>query len=89
MSSGISGVQAKIKEKSPLALYTHCYCHCLSLSIAASCKVQEVKNIIGVINEGFLFLEHSRKRQRRFELTVSMYLPESAYTKLQGLCKTL
>ncbi len=70
MSSGISGVQAKIKEKSPLALYTHCYCHCLSLSIDASCKVQEVRNVIGVINECFLFLEHSPKRQRMFELTV-------------------
>ena len=39
MSSGKEGVQAKIKETSPLALYTHCYAHCLNLSIAATCKL--------------------------------------------------
>ena len=39
MSSNRAGVQAKIKEVSPRALYTHCYSHCLNLSIAASCKV--------------------------------------------------
>ena len=88
ISSGIGGVQAKIKAKSPLARYTHCYCHCLSLSIADCCKVQEVKYVLGVINECLFFLEHSPKRQCMFELTVSMYLPESAHTKLQELCKT-
>ena len=40
MSSGKEGVQAKIKEISPLALFTHCYAHCLNLSIAASCKLK-------------------------------------------------
>ena len=49
MSSDKAGVQAKIKEVSPMALYTQCYSHCLNLSIAASCQVQEVKNLIGVI----------------------------------------
>ena len=56
MSSSIAGVQAKIKEKSPLALYTHCFSHCLNLSIAASCKVQEVRNLVALINEVYLFL---------------------------------
>ena len=32
MSSNRAGVQAKIKEFAPLALYTHCYSHCLNLS---------------------------------------------------------
>ena len=49
------GVQAKIKEISPLAIYTHCYSHCLNLSVAASCKVQEVRNLISLINESYLF----------------------------------
>ena len=49
MSSDKEGVQAKIKEVSPMALYTHCYSHCLNLFIAASCEVQEVKNLIGVM----------------------------------------
>ena len=59
MSSGKEGVQAKIKEISPLALFTHCYAHCLNLSIATSCKLSEVRNLIGQINEAYLFLNNS------------------------------
>ena len=54
MSSNRAGVQAKIKEFAPLALYTHCYSHCLNLSLASACKLQEVSNLIGVINETYL-----------------------------------
>ncbi len=88
MSSEKAGVQAKIKEISPLALYTHCYAHTLNLSIAASCKVQEVRNLIDTINESYLFLNHSPKRQRFFERALNEYLPACRHSKLPGLCKT-
>ena len=88
MSSGKEGVQAKIKEVSPLALYTHCYAHCLNLSIATTCKLSEVRNLIGLINEAHLFLNNSPKRQQLFELTLKEYLPENSRSKLPGLCKT-
>ena len=70
MSSGKGGVQAKIKEISPLALFTHCYAHCLNLSITASCKLSEVRNLIDLTNEANLFLNNSPKRQQLFELTL-------------------
>ena len=60
MSSARTGVQAKIKEISPLAIYTHC----LNLAIAASCKVQEVRNLIGLINEAYLFLANRAQSNR-------------------------
>ncbi len=41
MSSGGAGVQGRIKQITPLALYTQCYSHCLSLFIVATSKVQE------------------------------------------------
>ena len=88
MRSGKEGVQAKIKEINPLALFTHCYAHCLNLSIAASCKLSEVRNLIGLINEAYLFLINSPKRQQLFELTLKEYLPENSHGKLPGLCKT-
>ena len=50
--------------------------------------MQEAKNVIGVVSNCFLSLEHSTNMKGMFELTGSMYLPESANTKLQGLCKT-
>ena len=87
MSSEIAGVQAKIKGISPLAVYTHCYAHC-NLSIAAACKAQEVRNLIGLINEIYLFLNNSPKRQRAFEITLQVHLPDTSHKKLTGLCKT-
>ena len=83
-----AGVQAKIKAVSPRALFTHCYSHCLDLAIAASCSVQEVRNLISTINETHLFLANSPKRQRLFEQTVKEFLPSSLHGKLPGLCKT-
>ena len=84
MSSVRTGVQANIKEVSPRALFTHCYAHCLILAVAASCSVQEVRNVI--MNESQLFLANSPKR-RLFELRVKEFLPCS-HGKLPGLCKT-
>ena len=88
MSSGKEGVRAKIKEISPLALFIHCYAHCLNHSIATSCKLSEVRNLIGLINEAYLFLINSPKPQQLFELTLKEYLPENSHGKLPGLCKT-
>ena len=88
MSSERAGVQAKIKAVSPRALFTRCYSHCLNLAIAASCSVQEVRNLISTINETHLFLANSPKRQRLFEQTVKEFLPSSLHGKLPGLCKT-
>ena len=88
MSSEVAGVQAKIKEVSPQALFTHCYSHCLNLAIAASCSVQEVRNLISIINESHFFIANSPKRQRLFDLTVKEFLPSSSHGKLPGLCKT-
>ena len=36
MSSKLVGVQAKIREVAPKALYTHCSGHCLNLVLASS-----------------------------------------------------
>ena len=85
---GIAGVQAKIKETSPLALYTHCYSDRLDLTIAASCRVHEVRNLISLINESHLFLSNSPKRQKLIELILSEFLPVFKTSKLPALCKT-
>ena len=85
LSSSKAGVQARIREISPRAVYTHCYAHCLNLSIAASCEIQ---NLISLVNEVHFFLSNSPKRQAFFELTVKEFLPSTSHSKLPGLCKT-
>ena len=84
MSSDITSVQAKIKEINQLASYTHCFSHCLNLSIAASCQVQEVRNLISLINLSHLFLSNGPKRQQLFKLTVSEFLSLKRQANFQG-----
>ena len=87
--SGIrNGTQAIIQQKYPPALYTHCSRNALSLAIAKSCSVQEIRNMIDVIYETFLFFSQSPKHQRFLEYTLDAFAPESRVQKLKDLCKT-
>lgn len=88
MSGEQRGVQALIKEKNGLALYTHCHSHVLSLAIGQACSVQCLRNMIDTINEVFLFFSLSPKRQRFLERVLDVCAPENRIYKLKGLCKT-
>ena len=88
MSSKRIGVQSIIRQKAPLALYTHCKSHVLNLSIAASCQLPLVRNMIDVVNSTYLFFSLSPKRQRFFETVLTTCGCESKKTKVPGLCKT-
>lgn len=88
MSSERVGVQARIKEIAPLALYIHCNSHVLNLSIAAACKLPPVRNMIDSLNEVFWFFHNSPKRQTFFEHVLERLEIPSKVTKLKGLCKT-
>ena len=88
MSGEKNGVQAIIRQRNPLALYTHCSSHVLSLAIGRSSSVQPISHMIEVINEVFLFFHLSPKRQRFFEFVLDRFAPDSRISKLKGLCKT-
>lgn len=88
MAGNQRGAQALIREKNPLALYTHCSSHVLSLAIGKSCSVQALRNMIDIINDVYFFFHLSPKRQRFLELVLNVLAPENRVTKLKGLCKT-
>ncbi|XP_071965592.1 52 kDa repressor of the inhibitor of the protein kinase-like [Antedon mediterranea] len=88
MSSAVRGVNGRIREVVPLALYSHCKSHILNLSIASSCKLQEIRNMIGSINEVFLFFSNSPKRQAMFESVLEHSDYDGKKKKIKGLCKT-
>ena len=48
MSSELSGVQAKIKEKVPEAMFTHCYAHKLNLVLAHSAKNKKYIRVLDI-----------------------------------------
>ena len=68
MSSNAVGVQARIREASPLAFYTHCQSHQLNLCIVKACSITQVRNASGVISEIAKFFNYSPKRQHFFEM---------------------
>lgn len=46
MSGKFNGVQQKVKDKYPYAIYTHCMAHRINLVILGMCKIVKVcKNI--------------------------------------------
>ena len=88
MSSEACGVQGRIRRIAPMALYTHCNSHVLNLSVAAACRLTSVRNMIGTLNETFLFFHFSPKRQRFLEQVLEKCGSTSRKEKLKGLCKT-
>ena len=62
MSSERVGVQAHIREQSPLAVYTHCSGHCLNLVISHSSSLPVVRNMLDRMKSVCLFFCNSPKR---------------------------
>ncbi|XP_033758104.1 zinc finger MYM-type protein 1-like [Pecten maximus] len=61
------GVQARIRERVPLALYTHCIAHSLNLSIVHSCKETIVRNMMDTVQTVAFAFDYSAKRLMNFE----------------------
>ena len=88
MSSSSVGVQARIRQVSPLALYTHCQSHQLNLCIVKACSVPHIRNANGVISEIAKFFNYSPKRQRFFEHVIESVAPDEKKKKMKDLCRT-
>ena len=56
-----SGVQARIREKQPKAVYTHCAAHSFNLVIVKSCSVPEIRNCIDSIKRITIWVKYSPK----------------------------
>ena len=84
MSLSVADVHGQIKLVAPLALYQHCRNHVLNLAIADSCKFIPIRNMVGSLNEVYLFFDLSPKRQRFLE----RFIEKSSKTKILGLFRT-
>ena len=56
MSGVTTGVQAKLKEIQPKAVYTHCTGHALNLSIVSSCSI--TRNCIDTIKSVTIWVNY-------------------------------
>ncbi|XP_060555075.1 zinc finger MYM-type protein 1-like [Ruditapes philippinarum] len=92
MSGAYKGVQARIRERIPDAVYSHCKAHCLNLTIVHSCKVEFVRNMMDVVQIIAFAFSYSAKRLAQYKQTLEGD-PESLEQMqerrhLQNLCET-
>lgn len=89
MSSDRVGVQARIRQESPLAVYMHCSGHCLNLVLAHSCKLPNVRKVTDMMTAVCLFFNSSPKRDSLLQNVITTMVPDASRRKpLLDLCKT-
>ena len=89
MSGVYSGVQARIREKEPLATYVHCAAHNLNLVLNDAVKhIPEMEQFYGTIESLYMFFGHSIKRWAMLTGIVSTDLSDHSDVTLKRLCPT-
>ena len=77
-----------ISQAYPKAVYVHYYSHVLNLCIAKACEIQEVRNVIGTLNQVCLFFNTSPKRQALLEKVIGRRPESTARKTLVDQCRT-
>ncbi len=72
MSGEKSGVQKRIREKQPKAIYTHCAGHFFNLAILSSCTLPPIRNCIDQIKSITLWIKNSPKRDALLKAVVNI-----------------
>lgn len=88
MASERVGLQALVKEKSPLAVYTHCSGHCLNLVVGGSYTLPVIRNVVDKVKSVCLFFLNSPKHNNLLMEVVSENVHPSKRSPLIDLCKT-
>ena len=63
MSGAKSGVQARIQDKQPKAIYTHCAAHSFNLAVLSSYSIPSIRNCIDQIKSLTISVKNSPKRE--------------------------
>ena len=82
MSSELNGVQAKIKERVPEAIFTHCYAHKLNRVLLHAAKCLPECRVFFKTAEGLAaFFSKSTKRSHLLDEVVKRRLPRAVATR--------
>ena len=88
MAGKCKGAAALIRDQFQRAEYVHCNSHKLNLCVVKACSVQDVRNMMGTLEELCRFFGFSPKRQQLLEHKIQDKKPQSTHRKLKDLCKT-
>ncbi|XP_060768562.1 zinc finger MYM-type protein 1 [Neoarius graeffei] len=90
MSSELNGVQAKIKERVPEAMFTHCYAHKLNLVLQhATKRIAECRVFFKTVEGIGTFFNKSTKRTHLLDDVVKQRLPRAAPTRWSSSSRLL
>lgn len=82
MSGHLNGLQSKVLEKYPKAMFTHCYAHVLNLILQQSLECnKELKIFFRGLKSLPVFFSHSPKRLKALSEFMSKKLPTLATTR--------
>ena len=82
MSGHINGLQQKVIDKFPLAIFTHCYAHVLNLVLQQSLSsIKECRIFFKSLNGLIAFFSRSSKRVHELQQFISRKLPSVAPTR--------
>ena len=90
MSGKYRGVEARVKELYPLAMYTHCCNHVLNLVISTSSQLPVIRNAMATISDICVLLSRSAQRVSIFQDNVEREVSGSASSqqKQKPICAT-
>ena len=90
MSGEKSGVQKRIRDKQPKAIYTHCAGHSFNLAILSSCTLPPIRNCIDQVKSITLWTKNSPKRDALLKAVVdtygNMHSSSTSHTPLLYVC---
>ena len=75
MACHLNGVQKRIRDKYPRAIFVHCASHCLNLVINDQNKVPIIRNTCAVIRETIHFFRESPKRRASLGINIPLFSP--------------
>ena len=87
MAGKCAGAAAWIREEYNFAICTHCTSHQLNLCVAASCKLQLIKNMMKNVRIISDFFNNSPKRQQFLDEMVVEHF-RNPVIKLHDVCRT-
>ncbi|KAF0723115.1 zinc finger MYM-type protein 1-like [Aphis craccivora] len=83
MSGKLNGVQAKIKEIHPCAIYTHCMAHRLNLVVVDFCKnIKSARNVFNVLEAVYVHFSHPSNNLKLSEIQANLGLKKGNILKV-------
>lgn len=88
MSGKFNGVQSRIRQKYPKAIFVHCAAHRLNLALSSALSITSVRNSLGVIKDITNLFRNNALAGQTLKNHILKHVLESKRTRLVGQCET-